>query len=133
MQMVLWTGILADAVIGIKNASPAQALQKLLEEKWKLRESDKDLIVMQHLFDYTIKGKKIHHTSSLVVEGENSNYTAMARTVGTPLAIVAKLILNGKISLKGVHIPVQKSVYDPVLKELNNLGIKFIEKQKELV
>ncbi len=131
MQMVKWTGILEDAVIGLPDATPAQILQKLLEQKWKLKESDKDLIVMQHLFEYSSGNKKIMHSSSLVVKGENSNYTAMAKTVGTPMAIVAKLILNNRISLKGIQIPIHRSVYEPVLKELKEYGINFIEKRTE--
>jgi len=132
MQMVRWTGILEDVVIGLPNATPAQVLQKLLEPKWKLKDSDRDLIVMQHLFEFTLEGKKILQSTSLVVKGENSNYTAMAKTVGTPLAIVARLILNNRISLKGVQIPTHKSVYEPVLKELKDYGISFIEMQKVL-
>ena len=133
MQMVKWTEILSDRVIGIPNATPAQALQKLLEEKWKLKDSDKDMIVMQHQFEYSLNGKNILHTSSLVVKGENSVYTAMAKTVGTPVAIAARLILNGKITLKGVHIPVQRAIYEPVLTELKKYGISFVERQKEIV
>ena len=132
MEMVKWTGILNDDFIGISNASPARVLQHLLEMKWKLKESDKDMIVMQHKFEYTIDKKNIYHTSSLVVKGENSIFTAMAKTVGLPLAIAARLILNGKISLKGVHIPIHKSIYEPVLKELKEYGISFVEKQKEI-
>ena len=132
MEMVKWTGILNDDFIGISNASPARVLQHLLEMKWKLKESDKDMIVMQHKFEYTIDKKNIYHTSSLVVKGENSIFTAMAKTVGLPLAIATRLILNGKISLKGVHIPIHKSIYEPVLKELKEYGISFVEKQKEI-
>jgi saccharopine dehydrogenase-like NADP-dependent oxidoreductase len=133
MQMILWTGIVQEDKIGLPKATPAQILQQLLEQKWKLKESDRDLIVMQHIFEYTLRGKNIFHTASLVVKGENSVYTAMAKTVGTPLAIVAKNILNGVIKLKGVCIPTDSSVYKPVLEELKSYGVSFIEKQKELV
>ena len=133
MEMVKWTGILSDANIGKSNASPAEILQYLLEEKWLLKESDKDMIVMQHQFEYILENKNIFHTSSLVVKGENSNYTAMAKTVGLPVAIAARLILNNKIKIKGVLIPTDHSIYKPVLEELKNIGIRFVDTRKEIV
>lgn len=127
LSMVEWTGILENKLIGLPDSSPAQILQSLLEKKWLLKESDKDMIVMHHIFEYQLQGKNIHHTSSLIVEGENSVYTAMAKTVGLPAAIATKLILNAKINLKGVQIPTHKSIYEPILIELENLGIVFLE------
>jgi saccharopine dehydrogenase-like NADP-dependent oxidoreductase len=128
IRLVEWTGILNDERILLPDSSPAKILETLLEAKWKLKESDKDMIVMQHLFEYSLGGKNILHSSSLVVKGSNSVHTAMAKTVGLPAAIAAKLILNNKISLKGVHIPTDPSVYKPVLKELENYGVRFVEK-----
>ena len=133
IEMVKWTGILSDEKINLPDSTPAQILQHLLEQKWKLRETDKDMIVMQHLFEYTKGGKRILHSSSLVVEGENSVYTAMAKTVGLPAAIAARLILNKKINLTGVQIPTHHSIYEPVLNELANYGVNFKEKQTELI
>ena len=86
------------------------------------------MIVMQHIFEYKLACKNVHHTSSLVVKGDNSIYTAMAKTVGLPVAIAAKFILNKKIALKGVQIPIDKSIYEPVLNELENFGVRFNEK-----
>jgi saccharopine dehydrogenase (NADP+, L-glutamate forming) len=99
-------------------------------KKWNLKEHDKDMVVMQHLFQYKEKGKsKIHSlTSSMVVIGEDQINTAMSKTVGLPLGISTKLILNGKIDLKGVWVPTVKEIYNPVLAELENFGIKFIER-----
>ncbi len=121
--------ILTDKPIILKNGSPAEILQALLEEKWKLSETDKDMIVMQHLFEYEIPGEPITHTlkSSLVVTGADSRHTAMARTVGLPLAITVKNFLTGKISLSGVCIPVEKEIYSLLLSEIEQYGIKFIE------
>lgn len=115
--------------IGIKNATPAQMLQKILQDSWTLQEDDKDMIVMQHIFGYEINGKKKQLESSLVVKGENQNYTAMAKTVGLPVAIATLKILKGEIKTPGVQIPISKEVYDPILKELENYGIKFTERQ----
>jgi saccharopine dehydrogenase-like NADP-dependent oxidoreductase len=127
MTMLSWTGIFDDIAIGLPNASPAMILQKLLEEKWLLKSEDKDMIVMQHRFGFIRNGKEQTLISSLVVKGEDSTNTAMAKTVGLPLAIVARLILEKKINLKGVHIPVKKEIYEPVLKELVDFGIGFDE------
>lgn len=128
MKKISWTGILDDNPISLKQATPAKILQQLLEEKWKLKESDKDMVVMQHQFEIENSELKIKNLiSTLVVKGENSIETAMAKTVGLPLAIAAKLILNGKVKLKGVQVPVHQEIYDPVLSELKSLGINFTE------
>jgi saccharopine dehydrogenase (NADP+, L-glutamate forming) len=127
MTMVNWTGIFDDVKTGISDASPAMILQNMLEKKWKLNTGDKDMIVMQHRFGFLRKGKEELITSSLVVKGDDSTHTAMAKTVGLPLAIVARLILEKRIQLTGVHIPVSKEIYEPVLAELKGLGITFEE------
>ncbi|MDQ3046208.1 MAG: saccharopine dehydrogenase NADP-binding domain-containing protein [Bacteroidota bacterium] len=127
MHKLEWLGIFNEERIMLANASPAQILQDLLESKWKLKENDKDMIVMQHQFEYRIKGQTRKILSSLVVKGDDQIYTAMAKTVGLPLAITAKLILQGKISARGVVIPVLKEIYLPVLAELKTYGVKFEE------
>ena len=131
MQKLEWIGIWSDEKITLPNATPAQILQDLLERKWKLQEHDKDMIVMQHQFQYKNKKSEIKNiTSSLVVKGEDQTYTAMAKTVGLPLAIVTKLILQEKISARGVVIPTIKEIYEPLLEELETLGVKFEEKEQ---
>ena len=115
--------------IGLTNATPAQMLQKILEDSWTLQEDEKDMIVMQHLFGYEIDGKKHQIESSLVVIGENQTYTAMAKTVGLPVAIATLKILKGEITSPGVQRPITKEIYEPILKELEEYGIKFIEKE----
>lgn len=117
--------------IGLINATPAKMLQKILEETWTLKEDDKDMIVMQHLFGYEINGEKLQIESSLVVIGENQTYTAMAKTVGLPVGIAALKILKGEIKTPGVQIPTNKEVYEPILKELENYGITFSEKKTQ--
>jgi saccharopine dehydrogenase-like NADP-dependent oxidoreductase len=128
MDMLEWLGIFEDTPIKLKDATPAQILQALLEEKWKLKEEDKDMIVMQHQFEYEVKHKKHRLLTSLVVKGDDAIHTAMAKTVGLPMGIVTKLILNGEIELKGVQIPILKEIYRPLLNELESLGIRFEEK-----
>jgi saccharopine dehydrogenase-like NADP-dependent oxidoreductase len=128
ISMVAWTGILEDEPVGIPDASPARILQHLLEQKWVLKPDDHDMIVMQHRFDYVKDGLSKILYSDLVVQGIDSVHTAMAMAVGWPLGIVTKLLIEKKLNLTGVHIPVMKSIYDPVLAELEGLGIKFEER-----
>jgi saccharopine dehydrogenase (NADP+, L-glutamate forming) len=130
LAKIEWLGLFEPVKISIPNASPAQILQHLLEEKWKLEEHDKDMIVMQHQFTFKNSAKKTKTIlSSLVVKGEDQVYTAMAKTVGLPLAITAKLILQDKIKARGVMIPTTKEIYIPLLAELETLGVKFYEKE----
>ncbi len=131
MKLIEWTGILEDKSIGMTSVSPAEILQALLEKKWILKPEDKDMIVMQHVFGYEKENKKFILSSSLVVKGEDSAFTAMAKTVGLPAAIAARLILSGKIQGRGVKIPIEKEIYIPILKELENRGLSFKHQLKE--
>ena len=115
----------------IKNATPAQALQKILMEKWTLAKEDKDMIVMYHKFGYELKGKNYQIDSSMVTVGEDQTYTAMSKTVGLPVAIAALKILNKTITTPGVLRPIDKEVYKPILKELETYGVQFNEEKKE--
>jgi saccharopine dehydrogenase-like NADP-dependent oxidoreductase len=123
--------LFSNKKIRLKEGSPAQLLQDLLEEKWKLKHGDKDMIVMQHQFEYTLPGssqiKKLH--SSLVVTGDDEIHTAMAKTVGLPLAITVKNFLTGKFKISGVQIPIVKEIYEPLLKELEEYNIIFKESE----
>ncbi|MGB5665988.1 MAG: saccharopine dehydrogenase C-terminal domain-containing protein [Maribacter sp.] len=117
----------ANKIIEMENATPAQVLQRILEDSWTLGENDKDMIVMYHKFGYELKGKKSQIDANMVVIGENRSHTAMAKTVGLPVAIATLLILNKKITTPGVQIPITKEVYNPILSELKNFGITFNE------
>lgn len=118
-----------DKKIGVKNATPAQILQKILTEKWTLEPDDKDMIVMYHKFGYELNGEQKQIDSNLVVIGDDQTYTAMAKTVGLPVALATIKILNGEIRTPGVQLPIKKEVYGPILKELENFGIHFNEKE----
>ena len=138
MKKLDWLGIFKDQRIGLKDSSPAEILLDLLMKKWSLKPKDKDMVVMQHIFEYkdanpksqipNPKSQVRRITSSLVVMGDDQINTAMSKTVGLPMGISAKMILNGKIGLKGVWVPTVKEIYDPVLAELENFGIRFTEK-----
>ncbi|MBC30039.1 MAG: saccharopine dehydrogenase [Muricauda sp.] len=116
-----------DKKIPLKNATPAQMLQYILEDSWTLDDGDKDMIVMYHKFGYELDGKKKQIDASMVVIGENRTHTAMAKTVGLPVAMATLDILNRKITTPGVQIPISKEVYRPILSELAEYGIRFNE------
>lgn len=115
--------------LGIKDATPAMALQQILENKWTLQKEDKDMIVMYHKFGYELDGKQHQIDSNMVLIGEDQSHTAMAKTVGLPVAIAALKILNEKITTPGVQLPISKEIYEPILTELETFGIKFKEEE----
>ena len=131
---ILWDKLMeldlfnAQKKVSLKNATPAQILQKILMDSWSLKQADKDMIVMYHKFGYELSGKKHQIDATMVCIGENQTYTAMAKTVGLPVAIATLMVLNNEIKLKGVKIPIENSIYKPILKELDNFGITFYEK-----
>lgn len=129
MKRLRWSGLFDRENIGLKEGTPAQILEHILNKRWRLNPGDRDLIVMWHKFVYESNGVKKEIHASLAVAGEDSNYTAMAKTVGLPLGIAAKLLLEGKIKSRGVCIPVMKEIYEPVLDELKTLGISLTEEE----
>jgi saccharopine dehydrogenase-like NADP-dependent oxidoreductase len=129
MEKLRWSGLFDNTMIGLKEGSPAEILQHILLKKWNMQSGDKDMVVMYHRFVYKKDGKEYTLQSTLVSEGENEVSTAMAKTVGLPLGIAAKLILENKIQARGVVIPVTEEFYTPILAELQTLGICISEKQ----
>ncbi len=118
-----------DKKVGLKNATPAQILEKILTDSWTLQPEDKDMIVMYHKFGYEINGEKKQIDSTMVCIGDDQTYTAMAKTVGLPVAMATLQILNGNIKTPGVQLPIKQEVYNPILKELEEYGVVFKEKE----
>jgi saccharopine dehydrogenase (NADP+, L-glutamate forming) len=127
LEKLEWSGFFNDDPIGLKQGTPAQITEHILNKQWALRPEDKDQIVMWHRFIFEVDGQKKEIQSSLVATGNDSVNTAMAKTVGLPLGIVAKLLTQRKISARGVAIPTTREFYEPVLKELQTLGVVFNE------
>ncbi|MFP4844865.1 saccharopine dehydrogenase family protein [Winogradskyella sp. PE311] len=119
----------SNKMVELHSATPAQILQKILMDSWTLTEEDKDMIVMYHKFGYELNGEKYQIDATMVALGEDQTYTAMAKTVGLPVAIATMAILNGKIKTPGVQIPITKEVYLPILEELESYGVIFKEKE----
>lgn len=116
-----------------KLCSAADILQYGLEKKLALLKKDKDMVVMKHEIEFEQENKMYKQTSTLVVKGEDNNRTAMAKTVGLPLGIAARLILKGVIKNKGLCIPITKEIYEPVLAELYVHGIQFNDEKEALL
>jgi len=129
MDKLRWLGIFDDKKVDLKNATPAQILQKLLIEKWTMEPEDKDMIIMQHEFKYMFEGIEKKIISAMAVIGKNQQETAMAMTVGLPLAIATKLLLTGKLNHTGVRLPIEKDIYEPILSELRTFGISVEESE----
>jgi len=129
MEKLKWSGIFERKPIGMNRGTPAQILQNLVESKWKLGTDEKDMIIMQHRFIFGFDETEKELKSTMVVKGNDQVHTAMSITVGIPVAIAAKLILQDRIKVRGVHLPVIKEIYEPVMEELKNYGIRFTEEE----
>lgn len=127
LDKIKWLGLLDNKPMTKTKGSPASLLQDLLEVKWALKPEDKDMIVMQHLFDVETPSGIKTITSSLVCKGEDQIYTAMAKTVGLPLALAIDLFLDGVIQTKGLKLPITPDFYNPILNKLEKEGIIFTE------
>ncbi|NOX89572.1 MAG: NAD(P)H-binding protein [Calditrichaeota bacterium] len=128
-----WLGLLSDEKLPLQTASVFDMFAHILQEKLVYEEGEIDLLVQHHEFvaEYP-DGKKEKITSTMVDTGIPHGDTSMARTVSLPAAIATRLIVEGKIKLTGVHIPVIPEIYEPVLAELETMNIKLIERQQRL-
>jgi saccharopine dehydrogenase-like NADP-dependent oxidoreductase len=127
MYKLEFLDIFKEIPIGLSKGTPAQILEHILKKKWTLVPDDKDMIIMWHKFKFIQNGANREIQSSMVAIGDDAVHTAMSKTVGLPLGIIAKLILQEKINLKGVQIPTSPEIYPPVLAELNEMGFEFSE------
>lgn len=133
IKKIEWLGLLSDEKIELTEATPADILLALLQKKWKFTERDKDMVILHTEIEYQVEDKNEKITSTLVLHGKENYNTAMSTTVGLPLGVGVNLILNNKISQRGVIIPIHQDIYKPALKELSELGIVFKEKITQTV
>lgn len=128
ITLLEWLGLFEEYPLMPGTASSGEILLDLLLDKWSMASAEKDMVVMQHEIEYMHKGRKTKLTSTMVIKGENRERSAMAKTVGLPMGILARLVLNKKVTPPlGVHIPSMPAVYRPVLAELEDHGIEFID------
>ena len=128
IQLLVANTLNDERPISLPSATNAKLLQALLEDKWVMKPDDKDMIVMVHQITFEDAGEKKQLQSSLVYIGKDAEHTAMATTVGLPVAMVTKMILNGEVSRRGVLMPKYPEIYNPILAELREYGVEFKEK-----
>jgi saccharopine dehydrogenase-like NADP-dependent oxidoreductase len=134
MQNLQWLGLFSEDKIGIEAETSTEALTHLLSKKLELTGNIRDMVIIMHRMKVTypkIK-KQEQYISTMIHNGERGGFTAMAKSVGLPAGIVTKLILNDQLPLTGCHIPTHPSIYRPVLKALEENGLKFTERVSEL-
>ncbi len=129
MNRLKWSGLFSEELVGLNSGTPAQILEHILRKKWTLHPDERDMIVMWHKFNFKHEGRDREIHSTLVATGEDEYNTAMAKTVGLPLGIATKLILNGEIKMTGVRIPISSEIYTPILNELGKLGFEMHERE----
>ncbi|MGE7776060.1 saccharopine dehydrogenase C-terminal domain-containing protein [Chitinophaga sp. NPDC101104] len=127
IRQLKFLGILNGDLINLGEQTNAGVLQHVLEARLRMEPSDKDMIVMLHEIEFERRNMSTKLSSYMIVQGEDNLRTAMAKTVGLPLGILAKLVLSGQVSLTGLQIPVMPDIYNPVLRELEEFDIRFEE------
>ncbi len=130
MAQLKWLGLFESEIIPFQSATSAQILQNLLMDKWKLKPDERDLILMQHEFEYTQQEQNYCEVATLAYKGQDAVNTAMTKLVGLPLGIFVKNVLLSNISLTGVQIPITPEVYHPILLELADHGVIFNIKKR---
>lgn len=128
LYKIEWLGLLSSTSIDLHSASAAEILLQLLLKKWKMKEGDTDLVVMQHEIRYRQNDRDHCKTSSMIYRGKDFKNTAMSQLVGWPLGITAKLIMTGKLDYPGIHRPISALLYEPVLKGLEDMGVQFFDR-----
>lgn len=128
-QALNWLGIFSDNPVP-QNLCSIDALCELLLQKLPYKKGERDMVVLQHKFVIAKKdGTRTFLSSTLKQIGEPDGYSAMAKTVGYPVAIVSQMIADNKIKQKGLLMPVTKEIYKPMLKLLEKEDIIFNEKR----
>jgi saccharopine dehydrogenase (NADP+, L-glutamate forming) len=131
MAAMAWLGLFGETPLPAEKGSALDNLAALMIEKLRYEEGERDMIVLQHEFLVrTEAGRNERITSTLIDYGVPGGDSSMSRTVGLPAAIATRLVLEGKIRLTGVQVPVHPEIYGPILDELGALGIRFEEKRQ---
>ncbi len=125
LKALEWLGVLDPKPVHLEKGSAFDLTSDLMIEKMMMDDSERDMVIMQHIFSVTRSGGDKERIISRMIDYGNRNYTSIARTVALPAAIAVELILEGKIRETGVQIPIKKSIYAPVLSKLENLGISM--------
>lgn len=134
IKRIEWLGLLSEDLLPLERGSALDILVARLLAKLQYQKGERDMIILRHEFiaDYPAQQRKEKIVSTLINFGIPHGDSAMARTVGLPAAIGVKLILQGKINMTGIQIPISPVIYEPILQELEEQGITFKEKTEAL-
>ncbi len=135
MEKMRWLGLFSNEKIGVKVETAAEVMTHLLSDKLRLHDDAHDMVILMHkmIAEYPDENnRKEEITSTMIHYGEKAGFTSMAKSVGLPAALVAKLLLLDKLPLSGCHIPTHPMIYEPVMKELEVEGFAFSEQVKQL-
>ena len=130
IEALAWLGLFDTQAVELPESPVIDVLAELMNSRMSYDRGERDMVVLQHLFEADFEDHVEKITSTLFDYGVPFGASSMARTVSLPLAIAVKLILAGKISSRGVCIPVSREFYEPILKELQRFGIAFKEESK---
>jgi len=132
LKKLEWLGLFSEKKLPLGTVSIFEMLAYTLKQKLIYDEGEHDLLILHHEFEVEYPNKKRGRIQSTLIDtGIPGGDSSMARLVGYPVGIAARLITEGKIPLTGVHIPVVKQIYEPILSELATMGISFVERQPE--
>jgi saccharopine dehydrogenase (NADP+, L-glutamate forming) len=133
IEQLKWLGLFDDSwVDNYKDVTAEVILRHLLEKKLSITASDKDCIIMHHELDYTWRNDRFNFKATLIASGEGETNSAMAKAIGLTTGAAAKNCLLGNIRIKGLHTPARKELYDPMLNELDDLGVTFYVEEKKV-
>ena len=132
LKKLEWLGLFSDRPLKLGTVSVFDMLAHLLKKKLFYAEGEQDLLIQHHEFEAAMPDKPMERIQSTLIDrGIPGGDTSMARTVGYPVGICARMVAEDKIRLRGVHIPVLAEIYDPVLNELEKMDIRFVERRPD--
>jgi saccharopine dehydrogenase-like NADP-dependent oxidoreductase len=123
-----WLGLFSEEPMNRTIDSTFEVTSDLMISKMGLGPGERDMVALQHTFLAAYPdGRKEVIRSRMLDYGSMATDTSIARTVALPAAVGVEMILEGKITAKGVHIPVIPEIYNPVLDRLEQMGIRMLE------
>lgn len=127
LAVMEWLGLLDETPVADGCTSPLDLLTAAMLAKMRYEPGERDMIILEHQFVAQYPDHRERILSRMIDFGIPYGDTAMNRTVGLPAAVAVRLILEGAFRLPGVVIPVMPELYNPVLAELEALGLRFSE------
>lgn len=132
IEQLKWLGLFDDSWVDSRDVTAEVILKHLLEKKLSMTAADRDCIIMRHELDYTWRNDRYNFRATLIASGEGDTNSAIAKAIGLTTGAAAKNCMLGNIRIKGLHTPARKELYDPMLNELDDLGVTFFVEEKKV-